>query len=75
MALDDDEALLRIIGSAGGCIVIKAKTAAQIADHIESYMRKVGGVNPGRALEDASEAQMRIVLEALRRSAGRTSQG
>lgn len=47
--------------------MIKAKTATELADHIERYLRKHVPVKPGQALADATEDQMRMIVEALRR--------
>jgi len=48
--------------------MIKAKTPTELADHIERYLQKHGAIqHPGRALARATEAQMRMVIEALRR--------
>jgi hypothetical protein len=46
--------------------MIKAKTATELADHIERYLRE-HQLNPGRALADATDDQMRMIVEALRR--------
>jgi hypothetical protein len=46
--------------------MIKAKTATELADHIEQYLRE-HQLNPGRALADATEDQMRMIVQALRR--------
>jgi hypothetical protein len=47
--------------------VIKAKTATDLADYIERYLRKHAPVKPGQALADATEDQMKMIVEALRR--------
>jgi hypothetical protein len=48
--------------------MIKAKTGTELADHIEQYLCKSGGLDhPGRALADATADQMKMIIEALRR--------
>jgi hypothetical protein len=47
--------------------MINAKTAQELADHIEQYLRKHGGLSAGLALVDATEDQMKMIVEALRR--------
>jgi len=47
--------------------MIKAETPAQLADHIERFLDNARGVAPGSVLADATEEQMRMIVEALRR--------
>jgi hypothetical protein len=47
--------------------MIKAKTPLELADHIERYLLKHVPVKPGQALADATEEQMRWIIDALRR--------
>jgi hypothetical protein len=54
--------------------MIKAKTALELADYIERYLRECGEANPGGALADATADQMKMIIEALRRPPT-TSQG
>jgi hypothetical protein len=48
-------------------MMIKAKTPLELADHIERYLLKHVPVKPGQALADATEEQMRWIIDALRR--------
>jgi hypothetical protein len=57
--------------------MIKAKTPIELADYIERYLRKHVPVKPGQALAEATEHQMHMIVEALRRPpvSRSTSQG
>ena len=57
--------------------MIKAKTPVELADYIERYLRKHVPVKPGQALAEASEHQMHMIIDALRRPpvSRSTSQG
>ena len=44
--------------------MIKAKTSTELADHIERYLLKRAQVKPGQALGDATEDQIKIIMEA-----------
>ena len=47
--------------------MIKAETAAELADYIEKEIAKIHGSAPGIVLADATAAQMRMIIEVLRR--------
>ena len=47
--------------------MIKAKTAAELADYIEREMAKTRARNPGMVLAGANADQMKMIVEALRR--------
>jgi len=48
-------------------MMIKAKTPLELADYIERYLLKHVPAEPGQALANATDEQMRWIIDALRR--------
>ena len=48
-------------------MIEKANTPLELAEYLDDYLLKHGAADPGRAFAGASEAQIRMIIEALRR--------